>query len=158
MLLFFYSLVYLVLNACSGAKVLEKGQKTWSLNEGTTWIRSVFGAGMHLADTLILLVCVVRMWWCLSRPTVYDVDWLLLKWAVPGGVTSLGSQGGPWRKDKLWAYWLTVWNCSVRCGWRGFFEFAITSSPAVVLQRFVLGFVRLQNTLQKKFGKTLDSC
>lgn len=33
---FFYSLVYLVLNACSGAKVLEKGQKKWILNEGTT--------------------------------------------------------------------------------------------------------------------------
>lgn len=42
--------------------------------------------------------------------------------------------------------------------WRGFLEFAITSSPAIVLQKSILGFVRLQNKLEKNLGKTLDSC
>lgn len=36
-----------------------------------------------------------------------------------------------------------------------FFEFTITSSPAVVLQRSVLGFLRLQNTLRKNLKKHL---
>lgn len=50
----------LVVNACCGARVLEKGQNNWSLSEGTAEIRAVLGADVHLADTLSLLVCVFR--------------------------------------------------------------------------------------------------